>query len=236
MTNPHLFRRAALAAACILGALLPASAEAQSVVVDQGTFEIRVGGEVVGSEEFTIRRAGLGTDATIIAHAVVRLTLPDGARELRPMLQTVPSRGTATGYQLKISGAETTELTLTLADRRYVSLLRSERGEEEREFLARPETRIVERWVAHQYHFLGDLDDDDEAWVIEPRTRRQMTLTRTRSRDDTVEIAGTPVAAEVVTFQGGDEERTVWFDDQGRVLRLVIPALDYDARRENLAG
>ena len=236
MTNFIQIRRAALAATASLTALLPAALSAQSVVVDQGTFEILVGGETVGNEEFTIRRAGMGADATVIAHAVVTLRLPDGARELRPMLQTLPSQRTATGYQLKISGAETTELTLTLADRRYVSLLRSERGEEEREFLARPETRIVEQWVAHQYHFLGDLDDGEEAWVIEPRTRRQMALTRTGTEGVTVQVGSSPIAAQRATFRAGDEERTVWFDDQGRVLRLAIPALSYEARRENPPG
>jgi len=236
MTNSIRIRPAVLAVTAALTALLPATLSAQSVVVDQGIFEILVGGETVGSEEFTIRRAGMGADATVIAHGVVTLRLPDGARELRPMLQTLPSQRTATGYQLKISGAETTELTLTLADRRYVSLLRSERGEEEREFLARPETRIVEQWVAHQYHFLGDLDDGEEVWVIEPRTRRQMALTRSSTEGVTVQVGSSPIAAQRATFQAGEEERTVWFDDQGRVLRLAIPALSYEARRENPPG
>jgi len=94
----------------------------------------------------------------------------------------------------------------------------------------------VEQWVAHQYHFLGDLDDGEEAWVIEPRTRRQMALTRTGTEGVTVQVGSSPIAAQRATFRAGDEERTVWFDDQGRVLRLAIPALSYEARRENPPG
>jgi hypothetical protein len=204
--------------------------------VDQGTFALTIGGREAGSEEFTIRRAGLGDDATIIAHAVVDLSLDDGRRELRPMLQAVPPEGVATGYQLKISGTETTQLNMTLAGRRYVSILHSERGEEEREFLARPETRVVEAWVAHQYYFLRGLHDGETAWIIEPRTRKQLRLSVTGEDQEEVTVAGSRVQARKLTLSGDDEVRRVWFDDQGRVLRVEIPSLGYEAQRQDLAG
>lgn len=220
----------------LLALLLPGSTTAQSVVVDQGTFSISLGGRRAGSETFTIRRAGLGSDATIIAHAVIQIDLEDGERELRPMLQTLPTEGAAVGYQLKISGTETTQLNMSLAGRRYVSVLRSERGEEEREFLARDQTRIVDAWVAHHYYFLRNLSQGERTWVIEPRTRKQFELTATASVDDPITVAGRRVPARRVTLEAGDDVRQVWFDDQGRVLRLEIPSLGYVAQREDLAG
>jgi hypothetical protein len=33
---------------------------------------------------------------------------------------------------------------------------------------------------------------------------------------------------------GGEHPRDVWFDDQGRVLRLEVPSLGYVAERESL--
>lgn len=226
-----------LPAALILSlALLPAPGPAQSVVVDQGTFTVTVGGRDAGSETFTIRRAGLGNEATIIAHGVVQVNLEDGSRELRPMLQALPPAGVATGYQLKISGVETTQLNMTLAGRRYVSILRSERGEEEREFLAREDTRVLETWVAHHYYFLRGMREGEGTWIIEPRPRRQLRLEVTGVADDAVTVAGSRVPARRVTFQGDQGTRQVWFDDQGRVLRLEIPHLGYVAQREDLAG
>jgi len=37
-------------------------------------------------------------------------------------------------------------------------------------------------------------------------------------------------------FRDGEQERVVWFDRQGRVLRVDIPALQYVAERSDLVG
>lgn len=217
-------------------ALASSPASGQSVVLDEGTFRLWVDGTEAGTEEFTIRRAGMGADATIIAHAVVSLSVPAGARELRPVLEVLPDDGSASGYQLKISGAETTELSVNLAGRRYVSMLRSDVGEEEREFLARPRTRIIEPWVAHQYYFLRDAAAGAPLPVIEPRTRRQVQLTVGSVVEETLRIGSNDVPARKVTFDAGGETRVVWFDRQGRVLRVDVPALAYRAQRQDLVG
>ncbi len=216
--------------------LIPTLLSAQSVVVDEGTFRISVDGKAVGTEEFTIRRTGMGDAATIIAHAVVSLSVADGARELRPVLEALPADGSASGYQLKISGAETTELSVNLAGRRYVSMLRSDVGEEEREFLARPQTRIIEPWVAHHYYFLRDVPDGSQVPVIEPRSRRQLQLTSGTAVEETLRLGVNDVPARKLTFSAGDETRTVWFDRQGRVLRVDVPSISYRAVRTDLVG
>ena len=216
--------------------LIPALASAQSVVLDEGTFRITVDGKDVGTEEFTIRRSGIGDAATIIAHAVVSLSVSDGARELRPVLEALPADGSASGYQLKISGAETTELSVNLAGRRYVSMLRSDVGEEEREFLARPQTRIIEPWVAHQYYFLRDAPAGSQVPVIEPRSRRQLQLAAGSPTEESIRVGPNQVTARKVTFSAGGDVRTIWFDQQGRVLRVDVPALSYRAVREDLVG
>lgn len=227
---------ALLGLSLLAAALLASPAAAQSVVVDEGSFVVTVQDREAGTETFAVRRSGLGDEATFIAHGVVLLDLEEGRRELRPMLQTVPPAGVATGYQLKMAGTEVAELNMTLAGRRYVSLLRSERGEEEREFLARDDTRVLDRWVAHQYYFVRDLREGESTWVIEPGSRRQYELRATASVDETTTVAGSAVEARRVTLRGGDMERHVWFDDQGRVLRVEVPALGYRAQREDLPG
>ncbi len=231
MTTSQLSR--ALLASLVL---LPSSVAAQSVVIDEGTFRVFVNGQDVGTEEFTIRRAGLGAEATIIAHAVVTLTLSSGARELRPVLEAMPQDGTASAYQLKISGSESTELSVNLAGRRYVSMLRSDVGEEEREFLARPETRIIEAWVAHQYYFLRNAREGTRAPLIEPRSRRQIQALVGAAVDESLTLGSNVVQARKVTFAAGEDIRTVWFDQQGRVLRVDVPALNYRAVRDDLVG
>lgn len=231
MPRPH---HALLAALLLAGVPMPTSA--QSVLVDEGRFAVRLGGRDAGTEEFAIRRAGMGNDATVIANAVVQLDTGNGHLELRPLLETVLPDGAAASYQLKVSGAQTAELSLVLAGRRYVSRIRTDAGEEEREFLARPETRILEEDVAHQYYFLRNVQEGSRVPVIEPRTRRQLQLVASAWTDEEVRIGAARVQARRVSFSGGDAERVVWYDRQGRVLRVEIPSRGYVAERQDLVG
>ena len=225
-----------LSLAALLATAMPLAAGGQSVVVDEGTFAVTIAGQSAGSESFTIRRAGIGSDAVVVANAVVRIDTAEGATELRSLLETLLPDGAASKYQLKITGAETGDVTLALAGRRFVSLIRTQRGEEEREFLARPETRIIEEGVAHHYHFLGAVREGSAAPVLEPRTRRQIRLVASAWVDQTLDLGPTQVTARRVVFTAGEEERIVWFDRQGRVLRLEIPSRSFVAERTDLVG
>jgi hypothetical protein len=215
---------------------MPHAVGGQSVVVDEGTFAVTIAGRSAGSESFTIRRAGIGSDAVVVANAVVRIDTAEGVLELRSLLETLLPDGAASKYQLKITGAESTDVTLALAGRRFVSLIRTQRGEEEREFLARPETRIIEEGVAHQYYFLGSVREGSAAHVLEPRTRRQIRLVASAWVDQALDLGTTQVPARRVVFTAGEEERIVWFDRQGRVLRLEIPSRSLVAERTDLVG
>jgi len=227
-------RKALLVA--LFAALTPFPGSGQRVVVDEGTFAIHHDGQLVGTEDFTIRREGLGSDATVFSHAVITLEVPDGQVELRPLLQTMLPDGGASNYQLEVSGAETAELSLALVGRRFVSLIRTRRGEEEREFLARPDTRILEEGVAHQYYFLRNQREGSIVPAIEPRTRRQLRLVASAWVEEEIRLGANRIPARRVTFVADDEERRVWFDSQGRVLRVEVPARAYLAERSDLVG
>ena len=220
----------------LAGVLAPFGAGAQSVLVDEGTFSLSMNGRPAGTETFQIRRSGMGSDAIVIAQGQVGLTEPEGKVELSPLLEADLPDGAATSYHLKVTGANASELSLKLAGRRYVSLIRSSAGEEEREFLARPETHILEEGVAHHYYFLHNVQEGERIPVIEPRTRRQLQLTASAASDEQLQLGPNTVQARKVTFADGNDRRVVWFDRQGRVLKVEIPALGYVAEREDLVG
>ena len=209
---------------------------AQSVVVDQGTFSVSIGGEVIGSEEFSIRRAGFGRGAAYIASGAVALSRDGESQELRPLLSAHAPEGAADGYQLKVSGIDASEVVLNLVGPRFVSNFRSAAGEEEREFSASTHTRIVERLVAHHYYFLGNVSEGARVPVIEPRSRLVMDLVAGAWVDEELRLGPNRVDARKVVFRDGEQERIVWFDRQGRVLRVEIPALQYVAERQDLVG
>lgn len=216
--------------------LAPLPGSAQSVVVDEGSFAVTLAGGATGTERFTIRRAGVGDDAIVIANAVIDTRGPGGAVEFRPLLEVTPLDDASTNYQLKVSGAESAELSVRLAGRRYVARIQTGSGEEEREFLARPGTRIVEEGVAHHYYFLRSLRPGASTSVIEPRTRRQFQLTVSSVTDEEVRIGASTIPGRRVTFSAGGEVRHAWYDVQGRLLRVEIPSVGYVAQRTDLAG
>lgn len=228
-------RLAATSLVCVLLST-PSGGAAQSVVVDEGTFAISVDGSPVGTERFTIRRAGVGDDAIVIANAAIHWDGGSGAIDLQPLLEATPLDDLSTNYQLKVSGAETAELSIRLAGRRYVSRMQTSTGEEEREFLARPGTRILEEGVAHHYYFVRNVREGTRIPAIEPRTRRQLSLVASAPEEEEIRVGTARVSARKVTLTAGDDVRTIWFDGQGRVLRVEVPGAGYSAVRQDLVG
>jgi hypothetical protein len=208
------------------------------VVVDEGTFALTLAGKPAGTETFQIRRSGMGNDAIVIAQGQVQLNGPGGNVKLAPLLEASLPDGVATSYHLKVSGTQTSELSLKLAGRRYVSLIRSNAGEEQREFMARPGTHILEEGVAHQYYFLHNVRGGTRTPVIEPRTRKEIELTASAWTDEELKLGPNVVQARKVTFTAasGNDARTVWYDRQGRVLKVEIPSRGYVAERQDLVG
>ena len=212
---------------------LPAGA--QGIVVDQGRFAVSIGGRAAGSEEFVIRRAS-GREDAIFANGTVRIDVDGGRQEIRPLLQAAPPDGTAVGYQVSVTGPDAMELRLQRSGRRYVASIQSAIGDEDREFQALVDTRVVERGVAHHYYFLRDIREGRAAHVLEPRTRRQLELVAGARTDEEIRVGRNVVEARRVEFTAGQDHRIVWYDRQGRVLRVEIPSERYVAERSDIVG
>ena len=128
------------------------------------------------------------------------------------------------------------DLSLWRAGRRYRATISSEIGKEDREFQARSDTRVLELGVAHHYFFLRNQREGQSAHVLEPRTQRQLTLVAGRRTDEDIQVGPNIVSARRVEFGSGNDRRIVWYDRQGRVLRLEVPATGYLAERSDLVG
>jgi len=216
-------------------ALAAAPAVAQGIVVDRGQFVITVEGRITGNEDFVIRRAGLGREQ-MIARGVVVLDVGGRKQEIRPLLSATPTVGVANSYEVTVTGPGALDLRLWRAGRRYRATIRSEIGEEDREFQARSDTRVLEQGVAHHYFFLRNQREGQSAHVLDPRTRRQLTLVAGPRIDEEIQVGPNIVAARRVEFASGNDRRIVWYDRQGRVLRVEVPATGYLAERTDLVG
>jgi hypothetical protein len=214
-------------------ALAPSRGVAQGVVLDQGAFAITYHGRPSGTEDFSIRRAGLGPDDAMFANATVTLSRSGTSQQIRPLLRATPA-GVAIEYQVEIVGPDALELGLRRVARRYVATIRSVAGEEQREFPAAADTRILEQDVANLYYFLREAEPGSVTPVIEPRARARLQLTAGAPVDDTLSIGSTSLPARRVEYTDGAEVRRVWFDALGRVLRVEIPSTGYAAQRTDV--
>jgi len=228
------------ALACMVAA--PLDAGAQGVVVDEGTFAVSLNGRPVGTEEFTIRRAGLNRDDALFATATVNLRKEGASQQVRSLLRAEPDNGlpkcegTEPCYQVDVEGVDAMSLRLGLAGRRYVARMVTSAGEEIREFPAAPGTRILEVDVAHLYYFLRDVSEGTATPVLIPRDRARATLTPGPATTEQIQLGPNVVEARRVEFASGEDRRTVWYDRLGRVLRVSIPAKGYVAERTDLVG
>jgi hypothetical protein len=227
-------RPVGLATALAVALAAPHAAVTQGVVVDQGRFAVTLDGHSAGTEEFTIRRAGLGGDAAIFANGTVSLTRGGDAQQILPLLRALPPDGVASQYQVEVMGVDALALRLRLAQRRYVAVIQSEAGEEQREFLAGPHTRVLEVDVAHHYYFLREVREGSVTPVLEPRLRRHVELRAGPAAEEELQLGQTVLSARRIELTSEDERRTVWFDRVGRVLRVEIPARGYVAERVDL--
>lgn len=226
-----------LLVAGVAGAVVQAPAlSAQAVTVDEGEFRIMVDGREVGTETFSIRRSGSGAEAQIIATAEIQMEVPEGRVDLRPALQASGQAMAVSAYQIKVSGYQQEEIYVTLGDRRFRTQIRTERGEQEREYRAAEGTLLLDTGVAHQFYFvsLRFPSEGGRVPVIVPREGRQFTLTVSVVGQTTVEAAGSRVSARHLRLEGNGGIRELWVDAEGRVLRVEHPEAGYVAIRKEL--
>jgi hypothetical protein len=210
------------------------NASGQSVVLDEGSFRLTIDGRPAGRETFEISRAGSGPEAQVYARGEIDITMPAGRLDLRPLLQSGGAEMAVAAYQIKISGQQQQEIYVELGDRRYLTRILSERGEQQRESRAAPGTLVLDTGVAHQYYFLAARlpSGGGTVPVIIPREGRQFDLRVTEVGQEPLTIGGQTITARHLSLEGNHETREVWLDSAGRVLRVDHPALGYSATRE----
>jgi len=165
-----------LLSATLLAAPLPA--QAQVVVVDEGTFSISRGGSRIGRESFTIRRSpGPGGDVY-----VANATVDFDAQRLSPALRADNSFSPL-AYQLEVrSGGTVQEQLKGLVGRgRFSAQMRTPKGESTKEYIVSDGALILDDDVFHQYYFVAQRAAQMGAAggtipVVIPRRNMQMIL------------------------------------------------------------
>ncbi len=221
-----------LAAVAILvqAAGLPVSA--QTGAEDAGTFRIEVNGRQVGTEEFSIRQTGIGANAEIQAAGRVQVLLPTGSLDLAPRLRTSGFQADPVAYEIAIGGDSPRRIVGTVGSGRFSAKIVTPAGEQLREYVASSGATILDEGIAHHYYFLARRTRNGTVPILIPRENRQVMAQVVDRGEQQMTIAGTSTTLYhlVVTPDGG-EDRHVWVDTLGRVIRVEIPDRNYLAVR-----
>ncbi len=230
-----LARRVRRALAPVVVVLFAApAAGAQVATVDEGTFVVTRGGARIGREDFRIVREPAGGAAAYVARATVTY---DDLR-IAPALQT-DAEGIPDRYQVEVRRAGVVEqrVSAQAAGGHFRAQTVSDGGEAAREFLLAPGTVVVDDEVYHQLYFLvrrAPAGGGARVAVLAPRRGAHAVVTVTLDGAERVTVGGRAVDARhyVLTDRAGGR-REVWADEQGRVLRVVLPAEGVEVVRDD---
>lgn len=223
-------RAAAVLWAAVTGAATGAPARAQTVTLDEGTFRVTIGGRDAGTETFSIRQRGTGADAVIIARSRVAR---DGD-EITSSTQLSGQTLRPTAYQLEATGSDAQKIAGHATAGRFSTRSVSAAGESMREHRLGDRAILVDSGIAHHYFFIAKHASSGASRVqlLIPREDRHVQASVETAGNETVQIGSRTVNARRITVRTEDgEERTVWVDGEGRVLRVRVPAREYVAER-----
>ena len=203
--------------------------------VDQGTFRIYVDGREVGTEEFTISQAGSGAAAVTLASGRVDLRLASGSLRLQPRLRAQGVAMDPAQYQVDVSGDAPQRIVGNIGSGRVSARIVSGAGEQLREYVATAGAIVLDDGVAHHFYFLAQRTHAGRVAVIIPRESRHVMASVTNRGEETVQVAGQSAHLFhlVVQPQGG-VQADVWVDALNRVIKVEIPARQYQAVRTEL--
>jgi hypothetical protein len=235
----NLMKLLHLAPAILLWASIHSPVAGQSVSVDENTFRLYRNGEPVGTEEFSIRQIGPAGENRIILRGAVEMDLPDGAINLAPAMDAQGETLAVSDYQVRVTGSETTGIFVTTSGNRFLARIVSESGEQLREFRAGSGSVLLDEGIVHHHHLLTPYLEETSAvslTVLSPRGGRQDRMTLSLVGEEEIRVGGVLVSGvRHFHLEGGDRSRDIWFDDQGRILRLEIPSRGFIAERESVS-
>lgn len=213
-------------------------ASAQIAILDRGEFEVAVNGTQVGTETFSIRQVGTGDETRIIAAGQIRARLPDGANTMDILMELTGTGWMPSAYQNKVGGEGAQQIGFELRGARFESRVTSDIGEQVKEYRAAPGTRILERGVAHHFHFLAPPADPGPVSVpvIVPRDGFQTQAEVILAGPAELRIGGEMMPARHYRMRAGELRWEVWHDAEGRVLRVAESSTGYSAVRGTPPG
>ena len=216
-----------------LAPCFPASGQAPTRTLDEGTYLISRNGAPVGRESFRIIHASSPTGDVYRATAQAAI----GEQRIVPSL-SCDSTGAPVSYDVTVQGGADQAVRLQARARpgRFSTVLRTRDGESTHEYVIPLGVVVLDDDVIHQLYFvtLGGRRSGSVT-LLAPRTGTQSVARLENQGTSNVEIGGQSIGAtHFVLSASGFARREFWTDAAGRVLRATIPERGLIAQRDEL--
>lgn len=213
----------------LAGAFRDALSAREPQVLDAGRLLIRRGEEVIGSEEFSLRRgrASGGEGYTLAARASYP---PRGTRvALAPVVELGPDSLPAL-VQFDVLGEGQRRVYARFGSRRLTIRIVRPDGEAAREYPASPRSWVADDSVFALYAIPpgrtpGEID------LVHPRTERRSTARLSDRGTERVLMGGVAHTLHHLVLETSEGPRHLWYDSSGRLMKVELPALNLEAER-----
>jgi hypothetical protein len=202
---------------------VPATSRGQGAprTIDEGSFSITIGGQRAGRENFSIKATPRGQSVEYLAQAQVVY----GDRRLIPAL-VADSLGAPMTYEITTRNAGDTEKWAgTIVRGRVSARILTPRGQMAREYIVTEGAVILDDDVYHQYYFVARSRSAGSVPVVIPRRNAQARLQISTAGQERLTIGTRELdATHLVLSEPGGDQRDLWIDSEGRVLKVEVPA------------
>lgn len=217
------------AAAALLAALAAGQPAApQGPVMDQGSFTITHGDVEVGREQFTLRRGSAsGPDGYTITTSAAYPPISPRVT-LAPVVELGPD-SFPVQMQFDVFGGGQRRVYLQLGPRRVTLRIVHPGGESARELPAAGPAVLVDDSVFALYALLPRGTARLEA--LAARTGDRSGARIADRGEERTTLQGVAHTLRHVVLSAGDQQLDLWYDPQGRLMRVDVPAVGLVAER-----
>jgi hypothetical protein len=208
---------------------------------DYGTFEISIAGKEIGVERFQIFPSG----NKIIAKAEIEIHTQEAGKTL--VLHSFPklildSQLGPLSYTWVQKGVQNSELRIDFMTAPVKTHYHTVNGKDDnREFLLSKEVVVLDDNVLSQYEILVDRYDKTSrgaqtfsAFIPQEAVPGQVSVVETANEQ--VRIGGKSESLRHLVVTTDLAHIDLWADQQGRVQRVSVPAMQFNAVRQQMTG
>lgn len=201
----------------------------QSSVIDSGAFVITRGAEVVGREEFAIRRGRTGSPDGYTVSSTAVYPPRRGQVTLAPVVELGPDSLPA-AVQFDVLGSGQRRVLVHFGTRRITIRVVRPNGEAARELPAGDRHLVVDDSVFALYTVLPGRTEG-ELQLIAPRHERRSRARLIDRGTQRVNVGGVAQSLQHLRLESAEGARDLWFDADGRLVKVAAPSLGLVAER-----